>query len=69
MRTVKQTADELVGKFRKLPPCSPYTGVGDGEAIKCAIIAVDEILNVVHTLKSEQYWIAVKKELKTRLNK
>lgn len=41
MNNQKQLPQELVEKFRQIPPSSPYTGVGDGEAIKCAQIAVD----------------------------
>jgi hypothetical protein len=42
--TPKEKAEELILKFRQIPPFSPYTGVGDAEAKQCALIAVDEIL-------------------------
>lgn len=67
MRTVEQTADELVEKFYSVKDAAGFIRITMLESIQCAIIAVDEILNVVHTLKSEQYWMAVKKELEKRL--
>ena len=42
--TPKEKANDLVLRFRRIPPSSVYTGVGDGEAKQCAIIAVDEII-------------------------
>jgi hypothetical protein len=43
--TPKKKAKELFLKFRQIPPFSPYTGIDDGEAKQCALIAVDEIIN------------------------
>ena len=67
--TAKDKAGELFLKFRQIPPCSPYTGVDDGEAKQCALIAVDEIINsiVITDLTTAQnqfkYWEKVKAEL------
>lgn len=75
--TAKDKAGELFLKFRQIPPCSPYTGVDDGEAKQCALIAVDEILNSSPSLPmlgdggylyedielSKNYWEDVKSEL------
>lgn len=67
--TPKEKAKELVLKFRQLPPSSPYTGVGDGEAKQCALIAVDEIINsvVITDLTTAEnqfiYWQEVKQEI------
>ena len=67
--TAKEKAGELFLKFRQIPPCSPYTGVDDGEAKQCALIAVDEIINsiVITDLTTAdnqfKYWEKVKKEL------
>ncbi len=67
--TAKDKARELFLKFRQIPPCSPYTGVDDGEAKQCALIAVDEIINsiVITDLTTAdnqfKYWEKVKSEL------
>jgi hypothetical protein len=58
--TPKEKADELFLKFRQIPPSSPYTGVDDGEAKQCALIAVDEILDElleIVTVTSSKYII------------
>jgi hypothetical protein len=60
--TPKEKAKELVLRFRQIPPCSPYTGIDDGEAKQCALIAVDEILNECIDVK-ERYWQDVKLQL------
>ena len=67
--TAKEKAKELFKKFRQIPPCSPYTGVDDGEAKQCTLIAVDEIINsiVITDLTTAdnqfKYWEKVKKEI------
>ena len=67
--TAKDKAEELFLKFRQIPPCSPYTGVDDGEAKQCALIAVDEIINSVAitdltTAENQfKYWEKVKSKL------
>ena len=70
MITPKEKALELFLKFRQIPPSSPYTGVDDDEAKQCAIVAVDEILDIDCCDMSEEhfnnhieYWQEVKSEL------
>ena len=67
--TAIEQAKELVLRFRQIPPISPYTGVDDGEAKQCALIAVDEILEIIryhgtdigkHSL---MFWQEVKQEI------
>jgi hypothetical protein len=71
--TPKEKAKELVLRFRQIPPCSPYTGIDDGEAKQCALIAVNEILlelecsyngEPITTNEHKEYWQKVKTELK-----
>ena len=68
----KEKAQELLLKFRQIPPCSPYTGIDDGEAKQCALIAVEEILDSYTNEKSIgfiildkiiPYWEEVKQEI------
>jgi hypothetical protein len=62
--TPKEKAYELFLKFRQIPPSSPYTGVDDGEAKQCALIAVDEILNAVFEHQNAyDFWSEVKNEI------
>ena len=68
--TAKEKARELFLKFRQIPPFSPYTGIDDGEAKQCALIAVDEILetfpkewNGFEYESCDEYWEQVKQEL------
>ncbi len=64
--TTKEKASDLFLKFRQVPPCSTYTGIDDGEAKQCALIAVDEIINECgdRCLFSKcDYWQEVKSEL------
>lgn len=67
MKNPKDKAEELFLKFRQIPPCSHYTGVGDGEAKQCALVAVDEIIKVLYdandTDEEYGYWTDVKQEL------
>jgi hypothetical protein len=60
--TPKEKALELFLKFRQMRPYSPYTGIGDGEAKQCVLIAVDEIL-ICCIGSHEDYWQEVKKEI------
>ena len=65
----KKIAEELVLKFRKITPGSPYTGVGDIEAKECALILCEELAKrlpsindtpPIHRLSDENYrqcWI------------
>lgn len=43
--TPKLKAKELFLIFKQIPPISPYTGLDDGEAKQCALIAVNEIID------------------------
>jgi len=73
--TPKEKAKELFLKFRQIPPSSPYTGVDDGEAKQCALIAVDEILKRTRSVdtmppncqkiddNTKEYWQQVKQEI------
>lgn len=69
MSNPKQKAKELFLKFRQIPPFSPYTGIDDGEAKQCALIAVDEIIEVLDGNESHwkyqttNYWHEVKQEI------
>ncbi len=69
-----EKAKELFLKFRQIPPSSPYTGIDDGEAKDCALIAVDEILDVLYSDeiynpgniafdRIDDYWQKVKEEI------
>ncbi len=68
--TAKEKANELFLKFRQIPPFSPYTGIDDGEAKQCALVAVDEILHIYQIKNAafefyevRNYWQDVKQEL------
>ena len=73
--TPKEKAKELFLKFRQIPPSSPYTGVDDGEAKQCALIAVDEIIKRTRSVdtmppncqkiddNTKEYWQQVKQEI------
>ena len=41
----KMFINQEFDKFRQLPPSSPYTGVGDGEAKECALISLENEYN------------------------
>ena len=58
----KEKAEELFLKFRQIPPFSPYTGIDDGEAKQCALIAVNEILDYIQE-EDNWYWQDVKHEI------
>jgi hypothetical protein len=69
--TPKEKAKELFLKFRQIPPSSPYTGVDDGEAKQCSLIAVDVILidcgakdwSGDEACEGKNYWEEVKKQI------
>lgn len=70
MKNPKDKAEELFLKFRQIPPCSHYTGVGDGEAKQCALLMVDEIINCDSFFKTledtkafTKYWYDVQQEI------
>ena len=58
----KEKALELVNKFHQHAK-GQTDEVRWIHAKKCAIIAVDEILNIVSTVKSELFWQQVKTEI------
>jgi hypothetical protein len=66
----KEKAAELISKFRQIPPFSSYTGIGYAEAKQCALIAVNEIIELAYWEymesmgeKEEKYWQEVKQEI------
>ena len=69
--TPKEKALNLFLKFRQIPPSSPYTGVDDGEAKQCALVAVDEMLNEYpnqcpkdsYEYERHLYWLEVRSEI------
>ena len=86
MKTPEQKAKELIEKFLNQPINFPYIDtvddrcIGSGymtyySAVKCAIIAVDEMIEILKTdYESERlvytlyYWQSVKTELETLKN-
>ena len=88
MKTPKEKAKELIEKYLNLPINFPYIDtidkqcIGSGymtyySAVKCAIIAVDEILDTLKKIPVEyyeiiymqtSYWQSVKTELETLKN-
>jgi hypothetical protein len=52
-------AMELILRYYELIPMNTISF-----AKKCALIAVDEILNVIHTNIEDKYWQEVKQEIK-----
>jgi len=74
--TPKEKAEQLVLKFRQIPPSSPYTGIGDEEAKQYALITVNETLLTLNKdirdldvvgnvlLDLIDYWNEVKQEIK-----
>ena len=63
MMTPKEKAKELVYKF--YPNVQWKLGQEDclDRAKRCALIAVDEILKVIHTNMEDRYWQEVKQEI------
>jgi hypothetical protein len=72
--TPKEKAEELIKKYLlKVKINSKIIGesneiITNGEiilqtAIHCALIAVDEILKVIHTNMEDKYWKEVKQEI------
>ena len=77
MRTVEQTADELVEKFHSIEDATGFIRITMLEAIQCAIIAIDytikcledDFSNAPHFDDEIEFQQQVKQELETRLNK
>ncbi len=67
----KEKADELIYKFAQIIPSSSYVAYEGGVQINfdlenskiCALIAIDEILKVIHTNMEDKYWQEVKQEI------
>ena len=61
--TPKEKAEELVNRFEN----ETHSLVKDEDAKQCALIAVDEVLNFIHTdafsYTNEEYWQEVKQEI------
>ena len=67
--TPTQKADELIEKFRPFAHSNfTYNDTGETKnAIQCAIIAVDEILNMSVYAYDKKFWKEVKQILTDRL--
>jgi len=65
--TPKEKAKELVSKYLRTYPIynNPTVVISytHNEAKQCALIAVNEILNVIHTNMEDRYWKEVKLEI------
>lgn len=61
--TPKEKAMELVNKFWHVEPLESQEGMEIQMAIECALIAIDEILNVIHTNMEDMYYQEVKQEI------
>jgi hypothetical protein len=72
MKTPKEKSIELVDKFYNYVNCWGNDGNADYQlamvnAKQCALIAVDEILNVIEVPSIEyKYWEEVKQEIKNK---
>lgn len=62
--TPEQKAEELVNKFKSSQSHDGYNDVRDIQAsIRCALIAVEEILKVLFQHHKIDYWKEVKQEI------
>jgi hypothetical protein len=62
--TPKEQAEELINKFKHSESQDGYNDVRDiYAAIRCALIAVEQILEIIFSDYDWQYWNEVKKEL------
>jgi len=59
--TQKEKAEELVFKYDFLQ--AVIEGFSFYDAKQCALIAVDEILKVIHTNMEDKHWQEVKQEI------
>ena len=71
--TAKEKAEELIDKFHiKVYDREGTSAMNEFEAKQCALIAVDEILNLASFYNDTQgevtYWTEVKQEIKKPLN-
>lgn len=61
--TPKEKAEELVRKYWH------SKGIDIDKSIECALIAVNEIIKVIHTNMEDKYWNKVKKEIEKKYGK
>jgi len=69
--TPREKAEELLSIFAKIIPASSYEAYEEGVKInfdlenarQCALAAVDEILEVIHTNVENAYYQKVKQEI------
>jgi hypothetical protein len=62
--TPKEKAEELINKFKHSESQDGYNDVRDiHAAIRCALIAVDQILEIIYSNYDWEYWNQVKQEL------
>ncbi len=61
--TPKEKAKDLVDRYYNLFSVELENTICYREAKKCALIAVDEILKVLHTNIENRYWQQVKQEI------
>ena len=59
----KEKAKELVRKYYTFGLNNPAQSFSWYECKECALIAVNEILNVIHTNMEDKYWEEVKQEI------
>lgn len=63
MKPEKEKAEELVEKFRLNVLDYEGCSINEHKAKQCALIAVDEILNILFQHYKIDYWKEVKKEI------
>lgn len=61
-KKVKEKAEELILKFMRLQERN-YNWFDSKLAKKCALIAVDEIINAIGFSNNVYYWLEVKQEI------
>jgi hypothetical protein len=62
--TPKEQAEELINKFIHSESQDGYNDVRDiYAAIRCALIAVEQILEIIYSNYDWEYWNQVKQEL------
>ena len=60
--TPKEKSEDLIIKYLIVSSKNNYN-MSYTIAKQCALIAVDEILNIIHTNMEDRYWREVKQEL------
>ena len=61
--TPREKAEELVSKYVKFKLNGRFKFFGLELSKQCALIAVDEILKVIHINMEDKYWKEVKQEI------